>query len=158
MFGVTVVPGGTTPAEDEGVTNEQVIYWQNKAAKLAQDVSDLNAKIQTLEAQIAQQNTWLENGRKAADKLAADNQSLQKQVDAGVAIKAERDYLRDERINLDSALKTLKGEHEALILERDEIKKQRNKAMSDYETCMSRLNEALNNNILLTSQLDQARQ
>lgn len=158
VFGVTVGPGGTTPAEDEGVTNEQVIYWQNKAAKLAQDVSDLNAKIQTLEAQIAQQNTWLENGRKAADKLAADNQSLQKQVDAGVAIKAERDYLRDERINLDSALKTLKGEHEALILERDEIKKQRNKAMSDYETCMSRLNEALNNNILLTSQLDQARQ
>lgn len=97
---------------DVGGTNEQVIYWRAKSEVLAQEVAELNTKIQALESQIEQR---------------------------------------------DSSLTEITDAWKALIVERDEITKQRNKAMSDYNTCMTRLNEALNNNIRLTSQLDEAR-
>ena len=118
MFGVTsttdlnVGPGRELKPIDVGGTNEQVIYWRNKAEVLAQEVAELNTKIQALESQIEQR---------------------------------------------DSSLTEITDAWKALIVERDEITKQRNKAMSDYNTCMTRLNEALNNNIRLTSQLDEAR-
>lgn len=118
MFGVTLTtdlnvgPGRKLNPIDVGGTNEQVIYWQNKAEVLAQEVAELNTKIQALESQIEQR---------------------------------------------DSSLTEITDAWKALIVERDEITKQRNKAMSDYNTCMTRLNEALNNNIRLTSQLDEAR-
>jgi len=107
-----VGPGRELKPIDVGGTNEQVIYWRTKAEVLAQEVAELNTKIQTLESRIEQR---------------------------------------------DSSLTEITDAWKALIVERDEITKQRNKAMSDYNTCMTRLNEALNNNIRLTSQLDEAR-
>lgn len=118
MFGVTLTPdlnvgpGRRISPIDVGVTDGQVVYWQNKAEVLAQEVAELNMEIRSLESQIEQR---------------------------------------------DSSLTQVTDAWKALTVEVVELKKQRNKAMSDYSTCMTRLNEALNNNIRLTSQLDEAR-